>query len=369
MQFLNFENLFRVSPRKRWAIIVLTFLLIAAFDFSTPSEFVPAYLYAFPILVSVSFLRPRIAKTMLALAVIATLLNLVFPRVVLNMPSVLVNRLLAAVSILISAFFMLRYIQYQSYIQTQERLLETERNVGRLREDLIATLTHDLKTPLLGEQKTLQAFIEETFGHLNGEQKGILEALQRSNARQLALVETLLDVYRHDNLGVNVQRVAVNMDDLIADILTELQYLAIERGIRLEYTCQKTPQSVQGEAFQLKRVLSNLIHNALNYTPSGGLIQVRLIPEPEQAPEHLKVEVQDNGPGLAPQDLDRIFHRFYRANGSRQVLGTGLGLYLSRQIVEAHQGRIWVENGQPSGCRFIFTLPVHSVAPSEGGPS
>jgi len=355
MPLLSFESLFNVSPRKRWAFIIVTFLLIAGFDFATPSEYVPAYLYAFPILVSVSFLRPRIAKVLLALAIGATLLNLVFPRMVLNIPSVLFNRSLAALSILISAFFMLRYIQYQEQIQTQERLLETERNLGKVREDLIATLTHDLKTPLLGEQKTVQLFLDGSFGNLTDEQKEVLAVLQRSNTRQLSLLDTLLAVYRNDNLGVDVQLESVNMDELIADIMTELQYLASERNITLDYICQKTPPFIRGESLQLKRVLSNLIHNALNYTPQGGYIEVAL----EHNSENLRIEVQDNGPGLSPKDLENVFHRFYRAGGGRQVIGTGLGLYLSRQIVQAHQGRIWAENS-PSGpgCRFIFTLPI-----------
>jgi two-component system NarL family sensor kinase len=353
MPLLSFENLFNVSPRKRWAFIIVTFLLIAGFDFATPSEFVPAYLYAFPILVSVSFLRPRIAKVLLALAIGATLSNLLFPRMVLGIPSVLFNRSLAALSILISAFFMLRYIEYQAQIQAQERLLETERNLGKVREDLIATLTHDLKTPLLGEQKTLQLFTDGSFGSLTDEQREVLAVLQRSNTRQLSLLETLLSVYRNDNMGVDVQLESVNMDELIADILTELQYLASERNIALDYICEKAPPMIRGESLQLKRVLSNLIHNALNYTPPGGYIEVAL----EYNEEHLRVEVQDTGPGLSPDDLENVFHRFYRAGGDRQVIGTGLGLYLSRQIIQAHQGRIWAESSL-SGCRFIFTLPI-----------
>jgi two-component system NarL family sensor kinase len=354
MRYLNFESLFEVSPRKRWAFIVITFLLIAVFDFSTPSEYVPAYLYAFPILVSVTFLRPRIAKTLLAMAVLATMLNLVYPKTVLNIPSVLFNRTLAVISIMISAFFMLRYIKYLEQTQAQERLLETERNLAKVREDLIATLTHDLKTPLLGEQKTLQHLIDGTLGRLNDEQKETLGALQRSNDRQLSLVETLLSVYRNDNLGVDVQATTVNMDELIADILTELQYVATERGLTLEYECQQTPPPVWGESLQLKRVLSNLVHNALNYTPPGGFIKVLLM----QDHDSLRVEVRDSGPGLSPQELENVFHRFYRSDGNRQVIGTGLGLYLSRQIIQAHQGRLWVENMVPTGCRFVFTLPL-----------
>lgn len=354
MPFFSFENLFKVSPRARWTIIVVTFILIAAFDFSTPPEFVPAYLYAFPILVSVSFLQARIAKTLLALAIIATLLNLAFPKNVLDLPSVLFNRSLAALSILISAFFMLRYIQYQAHVQEQEMLLETERNLAKVREDLIATLTHDLKTPMLGEQKTLTYFLDGTFGSISEEQKEILGALQRTNDRQLALIDTLLAVYRNDNLGIDIQVTQVDLDELLADVLTELHYLAHERKIQIEYTCLYTPPAIPGEALQLKRVISNLIHNALNYTSSGGQIIVRL----EQASSEIMVTVQDTGPGLSPDDLENVFQRFYRSAGNRQIIGTGLGLYLSRQIIQAHKGQIWAENTHPTGCRFIFTLPT-----------
>jgi two-component system NarL family sensor kinase len=354
MSVLNFEKLFEINARTRWVIIVLSFVLIAALDFSTPTEYVMAYLYAIPILVSVSFLRPTLAKTLLVLAMIATMLNTVIPQVVLNIPSVIVNRLLAALSILISAFFMVRYIRYQSQLQQQEQLLNTERNMAEMREDLTATLTHDLRTPLLGQQKTLQYFSEASFGPLTPEQADVLAALLRSNNRILDLVETLLSVYRNDNLGVDLTRETVNLDDLIADLLTEFQHLALERRIQLEYLCAETPLPAQADALQIKRVLANLIHNALNYTPANGAIKVRLLQKGNEA----LVEVLDSGPGLSEQDLEKVFHRFYRADGNRQVVGTGLGLYLSRQIIVACRGRIWTENVRPVGCKFTFTLPL-----------
>jgi two-component system NarL family sensor kinase len=286
-------------------------------------------------------------------AVIATLLNLVFPRNVIHISSVLVNRSLAAFSIILSAYFMVQYIRHQAEAQAHEKLLATERNMAQMREDFIATLTHDLKTPLLGEQKALQHLLEETFGGINPEQKEVLEALSRSKHRQLELVNSLLSIYRHDHLGVRLQMGLVDMDELIADILTEMQYLANERKIKLEYDCRRTPPPIKGEALQLKRVVANLLHNALNYTPAGGFIQVSLC---EQT-QYLLVEVVDNGPGLAEGDLENIFHRFYRAEGTRDIVGTGLGLYLSRQLIQAHRGRIWAENLQESGCKFSFILP------------
>lgn len=344
---------FNVSEKTRWLMIIVMFIVVAILDFSTRPEYVLAYLYTLPILVSVSFLKPQIAKILLIIAVITTLLNLIYPANVLNIPSVLVNRSMAAFSIIVSAYFMVQYIRHQTRAQEQEKQLETERNLSQMREDFMATLTHDLKTPLLGEQKALQHFLDGTLGPINPEQQEVLAALSRSKDRQLELVNNLLSVYQHDNLGVKLQMGLVDMDELIADTLTEMQYLANQRGIKLEYNCRRTPPRVKGEALQLKRVVANLLHNALNYTPAGGLIQVNLS---EQA-RHLLVEVADNGPGLAEQDLENIFHRFYRAEGTRDVVGTGLGLYLSRQLIQAHRGRIWAENLPGGGCKFSFILP------------
>jgi two-component system NarL family sensor kinase len=305
-------------------------------------------------LVSVSFLRPKVSQTLLILAVFTTLLNLVFPKLVLHIPSVLLNRSLAALSILISTFFMLRYIQYQRRIQEQDQLLETERRLAQVREDLTATLTHDLKTPLLGAEKTLQYMLEGTFGPITGEQEDVLGALERSNHRQVELVDNLLSVYRHDNLGVELHLVQVDLDELVADIITEVQYLATERSITLDYSCYRTPPTIRGDAFQLKRVIANLLHNALNYTPAGGQIVVVL----SEKSQSVLVEVSDSGPGLSEQDLENVFHRFYRAENSRNIVGTGLGLYLSRQIVLAHRGTLWAERGSSGGCKLSFTLPI-----------
>ena len=356
MSLFSFENLFKLTPKTRWGIIILAFLAIAILDFSTPSEYVWAYLYTIPILVSVSFLRPKISRILLALAVFATLLNLVLPKVVLHIPFVLLNRLLAALSILISAFFMLRYIQYQQRIQEQDKLLETERRLATVREDLTATLTHDLKTPLLGSEKTLLYMLEGAFGTVTSEQRSVLEALERSNCRQLELLESLLLVYRHDNIGVELHLAFVDLDELVADILTEVQYLATERNIHLEYICRRTPPNIKGDTLQLKRVVANLIHNAMNYTPAGGTVKIRIA----EQHHNLLLEVLDNGPGLPEKDLDNVFLRFYRAENSRHVVGTGLGLYLSRQLILAHRGEIWAENLKTGGCRFSFTLPVET---------
>lgn len=358
MALINLDKqFFNIQPKMRWAIIVVAFTIITLLDFSTPPEYILAYLYVVPILVSASFLSPQVSKTLLIVAVIATLSDLFLPQNVLNNPSILVNRLLAALSIIISTYFMVRYIRHQAKVQEQEKLVSTERNLAQIREDFTATLTHDLKTPLLGEQKVLQHFLEGMSEIISPDDKEMLEALNRNKHRQLELVNNLLSVYRYDNLGVELKKELLDLDELIADILTEMQILANDRHIGLEYICRRLPPKVQGDMLQLKRVIANLLHNALNYTPAGGSIHVNL----SEQSHYLLVEISDNGPGLAEEELENVFHRFYRAEGARGIVGTGLGLYLSRQLIQAHRGRLWAENIADGGCKFSFILPIENT--------
>lgn len=356
---INLEKyyFFNASSKARWGIIICSFFLIAALDFGTPPEYILAYLYVIPILISISFLKINIAKNLLILAIAATFLNLIFPRVVLNIPSVVVNRSLSAFAILISAFFMVKYIRYQQRLQAQDTLLSMQQNLSKVREDFIATLTHDLKTPLLGEEQALKHMLQGALGPLTPEQKELVEVLQRGNQRQLDLVQTLVAAYKNDNFGVQLQLAEADVDEMIADLLIEVQHLASERNIVLEYTCLRTPPPIKADILQLKRVIANLLHNALNYTPSGGKISLTLT----EHPEHILVEVADTGPGIQSGDLEHVFERFYQSGDNRQVMGTGLGLYLSRQIISAHRGSIWAENLMPAGCKFSFTLPLEAM--------
>jgi two-component system, NarL family, sensor kinase len=266
-----------------------------------------------------------------------------------------VSRFLAVLSILISTFLMIRYMRYREYTQAQENYLATERELAQTRDDFMAALTHDLKTPLLGGRHALQHLLEESLGPISQEQKELVETLLRSNRRQLDLVEALVSVYRNDNVGVKLTMSWVDMDDLIADIMLELRHFADEQRVELQYYCAKTPSPIKADALQLKRVIANLLQNALNHSPAGSNVQISLSEDSNQ----LRVDILDMGPGLSAEDLRNLFQRFYQADGLRHIVSTGLGLYLSRQIILAHQGHIWAENQPAGGCRFSFTLPAN----------
>jgi len=122
-----------MHSKARWGLIVIFFVITLILDFSTPPQYILGYLYIIPILISISFLKPQISKILLALAVFATLMNLVMPISVLQNPAIVVNRLLAALAISVSAFFMVRYIRYQNRLQEQESILATERHLAQMR--------------------------------------------------------------------------------------------------------------------------------------------------------------------------------------------------------------------------------------------
>ena len=343
----------RSYPTLRWLLIGIGFVLIAILDFSTPSAYILAYLYILPLLAAIAELKPRFGGYLIAITVLATLLNLLFPVNVLSMPPVVISRLLAVLALVVSGYFMMRFTQYAAQIKEQELLLIAQHQLSQVREDFIATLTHDLKTPLLGQQQALHYLVSGTLGQLTPEQVSVVEVLQRSNQRQLDLVQNLVNSYRHDLAGVELQLADTDMDELIADVLIELQFIAQERGIHFDYRCLQAPQTIKADSRQLKRVLANVIHNALNYTPNQGSITIRLSVNHDL----IHVSVSDAGPGIKPEELERVFQRFYQASNPRPQVSTGLGLYLSRQIIEAHRGRLWAENITPNGSRFIFTLP------------
>ncbi|MGA7936323.1 MAG: HAMP domain-containing sensor histidine kinase, partial [Kovacikia sp.] len=234
----------------------------------------------------------------------------------------------------------------------QKAQLQAREELAKAQTDFIATLTHDLKTPLLGAQQTLSFFTQEQFGTITPQQRVVLETLQKSNYKQLALVDTLLAIYRNDLSGLSLKKQRLDLDELCAEQIMALQELALSREIDLVYEGLDQAQC-EVDDLQLSRVIANLVGNAINHTPRAGHVSVQLL----RAQGEYRLLVEDNGSGIPPADLKRIFDRFYQSENTRHMPGTGLGLYLARQIVEAHGGRIWAANRPEGGCLFGVSLP------------
>jgi two-component system NarL family sensor kinase len=180
------------------------------------------------------------------------------------------NRFIAAIAILVTVWLSHQNHNYQEAIARQRSQLQTQEQLASLREDFASTLTHDLKTPLLGALETLNAFREGKFGSLEPAQRRVLEIMSRSHRNTLQLVETLLDVYRNDTEGLKLQRQSVDLVTVAEEAISTLTELASTRQvyIRLGYENSDFRQAcwVNGDTLQLQRVFVNLIANGINHS-------------------------------------------------------------------------------------------------------
>ncbi len=341
-------------------LIAGIFAIVMVLEYATPSDYVFGYLYTGPILLANPRLNRLATFCVTLLASGLTLLNIVFPTVELTNPATVANRLIAVLSLVVTGILSDRTRRYEEAIAQQKAQLKAQEQLASLREDFVSTLTHDLKTPVLGAIETLKSFQQEQFGVVTAVQQDVLGMMTRSHKSTLQLVETLLDVYRNDTQGLKLTIFPVNLVPLAEEVIATLTDLAATRRV---YICLGYGESdfrrslwVNGDALQLQRVFSNLLINGINHSPRGGKVEVVL--ESDSA-YHL-VKVIDNGPGITSNELPHLFERFYQGHSDRQAKGSGLGLYLTRQIIEAHSGTIWAENRTPHGAVFGFRLPAGS---------
>lgn len=237
-------------------------------------------------------------------------------------------------------------------------IIASVRDISRFREaeelksTFISVISHELKTPV--------ALIKGYVGTLRREDVAwdaeiihdSLAVIEEEADRLTELIENLLDASRLQAgvLSINLSDIAV--DDLAARIAERFRTQSTRHTIVVDFPPQFPV--VLGDEDRLAQVFSNLISNALKYSPSGGEIRVT----GQVGPEHVIVCVSDEGPGIAPNDIPHVFDRFYRASdASRMTKGAGLGLYLARAVIEAHRGRIWVDPRPGAGARICFSLP------------
>jgi two-component system, NarL family, sensor kinase len=342
-----------------WLVLGLV-VVVMVLEFSTPPEYVFGYLYIGAIVLANSRLSHVATFWITLLSVVLTIANLWIPHLHNIAPATIANRLIVVLALMVTGVLSARNRRYEEAIAKQSIQLQSQEQLTRLREDFASTLTHDLKTPLLGAIATIKAFQDQKFGAVTAIQQQVLDTMIRSHQTTLQLVINLLEVYRNDIEGLILQREILDLGTLAEEAIASLVNLATSRqvSIRLSYENSDFRQfvSVNADSLQLKRVFTNLITNAINHSQRGDRIDIVL--------SHYEVDcvvkVLDSGHGILEQELPLLFGRFYQGESDRQALGSGLGLYLSRQIIEAHNGIIWAENRQPHGALFGFRIPRYA---------
>ncbi len=227
-----------------------------------------------------------------------------------------------------------------------------QKKADKLRDDFIATLTHDLRTPLLAAIQTLKFFLDGAVGEIDDKQRLLLSTMQKSNEDLLGLVNALLEVYRYDAEKLTLNYSNFNIYDLSKLVYDELKPLADSKKIEFIIECNDKNIEISADRSELRRVICNLCGNAINYTPEDGKVAITMKNEGAD----LIFSVSDTGCGIPAEDIPNMFQRFSQGTSKKRSTGTGLGLYLSRQIIESHGGKIWLESKVNKGSEFSFIL-------------
>ncbi len=239
------------------------------------------------------------------------------------------------------------------------RDLTEEIELDRLRQDMTNMLVHDLRSPLsmvIGGLKLLPEAYElrepDRFAQ-------ILRMAHKSSDRILTLIDQLLDISQLERGHLPLKLEAVDIDSLLREIRGRFSSAAVSDQIALMVAVDAALPSIRVDRALILRVLSNLVDNALKFTPDGGRVQLWAERNEEAASDMLLVGVRDTGPGIPPEYLDRVFEKFQQLPATRgRRRGTGLGLSFCKLVVEAHGGQIWVDSEVGEGSTFLMTLPI-----------
>ena len=235
-------------------------------------------------------------------------------------------------------------------------LYDAARRAAKERDALMAVVAHDLKNPLNTIQLAMKVLQENDRcgdGEKDAMDRHARGAVQRAADRMYRLIHDLLDLSRADAGRLWIRPAAADAETMLRDAIDTHCEIAAAKSIRLEATAEESLPSVLADRERIAQVFSNLIGNALKFTPSGGRVSVR----GWRAAPGVRFAVEDTGPGIPPEDKGHVFDRFWQAqNASR--MGTGLGLSIAKSIVEGHGGSIRVESTPGQGSRFEFSLPM-----------
>ena len=226
------------------------------------------------------------------------------------------------------------------------------KELDRMKSDFVATITHDLRSPLTAIQGSLRLLPQ--LGQLNDEQADFAKRAMRNVEHMDDLISSLLDIGRIE-AGLEMEMSAIHMDLVIEEAVSNLMGHAKSKGLVLRAIVLDDLPLVTGNHMRLTQVMTNLLDNAIRYTPQGGSVTVRATAEAD----HVTVSVIDTGVGIPAKAKARIFDKFYRVEGpqAEESPGMGLGLATVKSIVEKHGGQVWVQSKVEEGSTFCFTLP------------
>jgi two-component system sensor histidine kinase/response regulator len=241
---------------------------------------------------------------------------------------------------------------------TEKRRYERRlKELDKMKSDFVSNVSHELRTPLTSIKGSVDNMLDGLTGSLNEKQVRYLARIKSNSDRLSRLINDLLDLSRIESGRVEVRSTTLSLTALAEEVAEHLRSLAAEKLITIEVPSTNPQVTAWADRDKVTQILINLIGNAVKFTPQNGKVTVAL---EKNSDDYVQISVDDTGPGILPEEKNKIFSKFYQlADVDKQKpKGSGLGLAISKALVEMHGGRIWVESEVGKGSTFSFTLPA-----------
>src|SRR5262249_46150450 len=249
------------------------------------------------------------------------------------------------------------FLRVAKDISEKKRFERRLKELDRMKSDFVSNVSHELRTPLTAIKGSVDNMLDGLTGSINEKQVRYLARIKSNTDRLSRLINDLLDLSRIESGGVEVRSTAFTLTALAEEVSEHLRSLAAEKLIRIEVPPRDPKLTVWADRDKVTQVLMNLIGNAVKFTPQNGKVTVAV---EKNGDDYVQISVDDTGPGILPEEKNKIFSKFYQVAhvDKQKPKGSGLGLAISKALVEMHGGKIWVESEVGKGSTFYFTLPA-----------
>lgn len=241
----------------------------------------------------------------------------------------------------------------KEYQNDLSKKIDVLTEIEELKEDFVATITHDLKVPILAEKNMLSFLLDNRFGELSNTQREALVHLKNSNKELVELVEIILETYKLNETKIDLNIEEIDVNRLIEQTIDEMKPIADTNSIELKYWTEFYNR-VNFDEFYIKRVLKNLILNAISFSAPSSKIDIALCNDKD----NIYIKITNYGSAIDKEELKHVFDKYYTTAKKFRKVGTGLGLYLSNKIVKAHKGQIFVESSSENEKYTTFIIEL-----------
>ena len=252
-----------------------------------------------------------------------------------------------------------RFVKLRDFATQLEKANQELKRIDEIKSEFVSVASHELRTPLAAIKNAVQLILQGKTGEINENQKNFLSMADRNISRLTNILNDLLNLSRIESGKIDLKIEELDPRIPIEFIVSSLKPQADGKSLQLRIEIQKELSAVYGDREKVEQILTNLVGNAIKFTPEGGEITVSARPSP-RGRNKLAISVRDSGIGISEDQFEKIFEKFHQVEGSlhRSVSGTGLGLAITKGLVEAQHGEIWVESQIGKGSTFTFTLSI-----------